>query len=133
MKSLIINWLVALALFLLIISCSDKKGSEKAVPKYLNIDLSSNDWSGMAISYSGYREGQHPDKDIYPSQSEILEDLRIIERKWKIIRTYGADQHGSDILEVISREKINLKVLLGIWLFSEPTRVDDNRIQINKS
>ncbi len=30
----------------------------------------------MAIAYSGYREGQHPDKDIYPSQAEILEDLK---------------------------------------------------------
>ncbi len=33
MKSLIINWLVALAYSYLIISCSDEKGSEKPFQK----------------------------------------------------------------------------------------------------
>ena len=35
----------------------------------------------MAMSYSGFREGQHPDRGdgaVNPSSEEILEDLRIL-------------------------------------------------------
>lgn len=95
-----------------------------------NINLLSDAWPGWAICYSGYREGQHPDSAIYPSQAEVLEDLKILERNWKIIRTYGADQHLIDVLEVIRKENINLKVLLGIWLYGEPERIKDNKNQV---
>ncbi len=35
----------------------------------------------MAIAYSGFREGQHPDRGdgaVNPSRAEILEDLQIL-------------------------------------------------------
>ena len=131
MKKTLIKLFTVFALLLCITSCSaENKTGEKDI-KTAKVDLLAEEWAGMAIAYSGYREGQHPDKDLFPSQSEILEDLLIIEKNWKIIRTYGSDQHASDILEVISREKLNIKVMLGIWLFKEPERVNDNRIQIN--
>jgi exo-beta-1,3-glucanase (GH17 family) len=95
------------------------------------IDLTKQAWYGNAISYSGYREGQNPQKYIYPSQAEVLEDLRILERNWELIRTYGADKHSEDILQVISREKINLKVMLGAWLDGEPGNEAANSQQIN--
>lgn len=88
---------------------------------YSEINFRQQIWNGPAICYSGYRAGQNPDLGIYPSQGQILEDLRILERHWKVIRTYGADQHSKDILEVIRRERVGLKVMLGIWLKAEPS------------
>lgn len=83
---------------------------------------------GNALCYSGYRLGQTPKTATYPSQAQVLEDLRIIERNWKLIRVYGSDRHSEDALEVIRREKVGLKVLLGIWLDGKLEA--DNAVQI---
>ncbi len=89
-----------------------------------------NEHPGWAIAYSGYREGDNPQKKIYPTKAEILEDFNILKQNWKIIRTYGADQHLIDVLEVIKEEKIDLKIMLGIWLDGEPEYVEDNLTQV---
>ena len=103
------------------------KGQKESDTK---IDLTQQQWFGNAICYSGYREGQHPDSSIYPSQAQILEDFKILEKHWTLIRTYGSDQHSKDILEVIRREKIHLRVLLGAWLSAEPGNEVSNAKQI---
>jgi exo-beta-1,3-glucanase (GH17 family) len=87
-------------------------------------------WQGLAIAYSGYREGQSPDTGVHPSQDQVAEDLRILARNWRLIRVYGADRHGEDVLAVIRREKIDLKVMLGIWLGREPGAEQSNTRQI---
>ncbi len=121
-----IRVLVVLTVMLAVITgCGESGQTEK-------IDLLSDNWPGWAIAYSGYREGQNPKEKIFPSQSEVLEDLKIIERNWKIIRTYGADQHAQDVLEVIRREKIDLQVLFGIWLDGEPEYIEDNAEQVRR-
>jgi exo-beta-1,3-glucanase (GH17 family) len=73
-------------------------------------------WYGNAIDYSGYRAGQSPQLDRYPTQAQILQDLTILKKNWKLIRLYGGDQHSQDVLEVIQHKKLGIKVLLGIWL-----------------
>jgi exo-beta-1,3-glucanase (GH17 family) len=95
----------------------------------LAADLTVQKWHGNAIAYSGYRAGQNPQLKRFPTQAQILEDLKILERNWKLIRLYGADQHSQDVLEVIRREKIGLKVLLGIWLDGRPGREGENAEQ----
>jgi len=92
----------------------------------------SDAWPGYAISYSGYRAGQNPQTQTYPTQEQVKEDLKILERNWRLIRLYGSDQHSSDVLEVICREKINIKVMLGIWLDGEPGYETSNQSQIKK-
>ena len=84
------------------------------------IDLTLQKWCGNAICYSGYRAGQHPDKGIYPNQAEVLEDMRILSKHWVLIRTYASGRHSEDVLEVIRREKIPIKVVLGAYLKAEP-------------
>jgi exo-beta-1,3-glucanase (GH17 family) len=96
----------------------------------IKIDLTQQKWFGNAICYSGFREGQHPDFSTYPSQAQILEDFKILEKHWTLIRTYGSDQHSKDILEVIRREKIHLQVMLGVWLGAEPGNEANNAKQI---
>jgi len=94
------------------------------------IDLTQQQWFGNAICYSGYREGQNPDSNKCPSQAQILEDFKILEKHWTLIRTYGSDQHSRDVLEVIRREKIHLRVMLGAWLSAEPGNEANNAKQI---
>ena len=94
------------------------------------IDLSTGKWYGLAICYSGYRAGQSPQTGVYPSQEEISQDLNILQRNWRIIRVYGSDRHSEDILQVIDREHIDLKVMLGIWLDGEPGHEEENAGQI---
>ncbi len=51
----------------------------------------------MAVAYSGFREGQHPDRGdgaVNPSREEILEDLQIlVEHDFRLVRLYGAEKH----------------------------------------
>ena len=96
----------------------------------LAADLTVQQWQGNAICYSGYRAGQSPQLNRYPTQAQILEDLKILERNWKLIRLYGSDQHSEDVLQVIRREKLGLKVMLGIWLDGRPGREGENATQV---
>ncbi len=71
-----------------------------------------------AISYSGYRSGQAPGK-AEPSEAEIREDLKLLSRHWNTIRVYGSGPQSARILEVIHKEKLPLRVMLGVWLHAE--------------
>ncbi|MGP8175940.1 MAG: glycosyl hydrolase family 17 protein [Terracidiphilus sp.] len=93
-------------------------------------DLTVQKWYGNAIDYSGYREGQNPQLLKFPTQLQILEDLKILRRHWKLIRLYGGDQHSQDVLEVIQQNKLGIKVLLGVWLDGKPGKEGENAAQI---
>ncbi|MEJ2523307.1 MAG: glycosyl hydrolase [Gammaproteobacteria bacterium] len=77
----------------------------------------------MAIAYSGYREGQHPDRGdgaIEPSDAQILEDLRIlVAHDFRLIRMYDTGEKTVRTLELIRQHDLPLKMLLGIWLRAE--------------
>ncbi len=94
------------------------------------VDLLGREWQGNAIAYSGYRTGQSPKTDVRPSQEQVEEDLRILARNWRLIRVYSPDRHGEDVLEIIRRENLDLRVMLGIWLDREPGYEPDNAEQI---
>ncbi len=109
---------------MLLTACTDPK------PAYKTYDLTQQKWYGRCISYSGYRAGQHPDKELFPTREQVLEDLKILEENWVMIRVYGSDQHSEDVLRVIRRENIDLKVMLGIWLDGKPANPNDNEEQL---
>src|SRR5262245_6534862 len=55
-----------------------------------------------AIAYSGYRTGQSPEIQKYPSKQEIAEDLALLVRGgWTWIRLFDASTHAARVLEVI--------------------------------
>jgi exo-beta-1,3-glucanase (GH17 family) len=101
-----------------------------AEPAVVKPDLSVQKWYGNAIDYSGYRAGQSPQLDKFPSQAQILEDLTILKKNWPLIRLYGGDQHSQDVLEVIQRHHLGIKVLLGIWLDGHPDQQGKNASQM---
>jgi len=74
--------------------------------------------SGNAICYSGFREGQEPGGKT-PDYEEIREDLQILQRHWKYLRLYDCDEHSETVLEVITKEKLAFKVMLGAYILAE--------------
>ena len=76
-----------------------------------------------AVAYSGFREGQHPDRGdgaVIPSKEEILEDLEILtEHGFFLIRLYDSQENSRDVLEVIRDHGLPTKVMLGAWLKAE--------------
>lgn len=79
---------------------------------------------GNAICYSGYRQGQSPLDEIYPSYAEVVEDLKILGRHWRYLRIYDCSQHADLVLEAIRREHLDFKVMLGVDLGAETQSPD---------
>jgi exo-beta-1,3-glucanase (GH17 family) len=77
----------------------------------------------MAVAYSGFREGQHPDRGegaVNPSEADILEDLEILlAHGFNLIRLYDSNDNSRSTLELIQRHDLPIKVLLGAWLEAE--------------
>jgi exo-beta-1,3-glucanase (GH17 family) len=74
---------------------------------------------GRGICYSGYRTGQSPRTGVFPTHEEIAEDLRILAGNWDYLRLYDASTHAERVLEVIDRESMEFKVMLGVDLAAE--------------
>ncbi|MBT8131019.1 MAG: hypothetical protein KJO35_02025, partial [Gammaproteobacteria bacterium] len=77
----------------------------------------------MAVAYSGFREGQHPDRGdgaVNPSRDEVLEDLKIlVDYNFGLIRLYDAGVNSRMTLELIREHQLPIKVTQGIWLSAE--------------
>ncbi|MCH8558649.1 MAG: glycosyl hydrolase [Balneolia bacterium] len=71
-----------------------------------------------AICYSGFREGQQPGGP-YPSYEQVKEDLLIMQPHWKYLRMYDCDQHALTVLDVIKKEKLGFKLLMGAYIEAE--------------
>ena len=86
------------------------------------------DGEHWALSYSGFRKGQHPDRGDgakNPTEAQIIEDLNIlIDEGFKLVRMYDCDTNTQMTLEVIRKHNFPMKVLLGIWLDAEISNHD---------
>lgn len=67
-----------------------------------------------AICYSGYRNGQSPITQTYPSDTEVLEDLVLLSKHFDYIRMYDISKHAESVLRVITEHHLPLKVMLGV-------------------
>ncbi len=91
----------------------------------------SGKWIGNGISYSAYRDGEGPDQGSLTSKENILEDLRLISKRWNLIRMYGAGQQSQQVLEVIRDNNLPLRVLQGAWISGHYSR-QQNTDQVTK-
>ena len=109
------------AIIALAFAVSSNASSEAKVLKQSTEDLLAGEV--MAVAYSGFREGQHPDRGdgaVNPSAEEILEDLQILlAHDFQLIRMYDSRGNTRDTLEVIRQNDLPIKVVLGIWLDAE--------------
>jgi exo-beta-1,3-glucanase (GH17 family) len=74
---------------------------------------------GNAICYSGYREGQDPNRKLFPSVDEIREDLHILAKHWHLLRLYDCSLHAERVLQVIREDGLPFQVMLGAYLGAE--------------
>ncbi len=124
--------IVSLLLVLVIIGCSSPINQSTIAEKKSGEDLGQIKQSesdllagvSKAVCYSGFREGQHPDRGegaVNPSYEETLEDLKILSRNsnFSLIRLYDSGENSQTVLKVIKENNINIKVLLGVWLKAE--------------
>jgi exo-beta-1,3-glucanase (GH17 family) len=74
----------------------------------------------MALAYSGFRAGQHPDRGdgaVNPSTAQISEDLDIMaEHGFGLLRLYDSGENSQQVLQLIRERNLPIKVLLGVWL-----------------
>ena len=75
--------------------------------------------AGRAICYSGYRQGQSPGEQRYPSLDQIREDLLLLLPHWRLLRLYDCSVHAERLLEVIRRDGLDVRVMLGAYLGPE--------------
>ena len=68
---------------------------------------------GRAVCYSGYRRGQSPVTEVYPSADEVRDDLRLLAPGWDYLRLYDCSRHAELVLEAIRSEGLPLRVMLG--------------------
>lgn len=79
---------------------------------------------GRAICYSGYRQDQNPRTGDFPSHAEVAEDLLILAKHWQYLRLYDSSTHAEIVLEVIDREGLDFKVMLGLDFGAEVSNPD---------
>jgi len=80
--------------------------------------------TATAVSYSGFRTGQHPDRGkgaVNPSYEEVIEDLKILSRNsnFKLIRMYDCGPNSEMVIKAIAENQFDIKVMLGMWLDAE--------------
>lgn len=92
-------------------------------------------WTRKAISYSGFRAGQSPSSGLLPSHEEIVEDLKLlVSEGFGLIRVYGSIGHGSQVVELIDRHQLDLKVQLGAYVKgSDAENHDANMLELLKA
>jgi exo-beta-1,3-glucanase (GH17 family) len=109
-----------LLLILLLVCCSNLAGAETGFRQPSEALI---EGQVMAVAYSGFREGQHPDRGdgaVNPSRDEILEDLKIlVDGGFRLIRLYDSGENSRTTLELIREHDFPIKVLQGIWLSAE--------------
>lgn len=69
---------------------------------------------GRAICYSGYRKNQSPITKIYPTDDEVLEDLRLLEPHFDYLRMYDPYHHVQSVCRVIEKHHLKLQVMVGV-------------------
>ncbi len=73
-------------------------------------------WRGPipGVSFSPYREGQDPIREIHPTRAQLEADLDLLRPHVRAVRTYTA-LDGFDVVPALARER-GLDVVAGAWL-----------------
>ncbi len=75
-------------------------------------------WIGRAVCYGPHRDGQSPTGD-QPTPEQVLEDLQIMGRHWKMLRMYSSQGSTEVVLELIREHDLDMKVVVGAWIGTE--------------
>ena len=71
----------------------------------------------LGVAYSGYRTGEDPRAQTYPTEDEIRADLALLlKRGYSLLRLFDSSQHAERVLKVIRADGLDVKVQLGVWI-----------------
>ena len=103
---------------------SARASASEAKPDMAQPESALLDGQVFGVCYSGFRKGQHPDRGegaVNPTESEILEDLQILERDtpFRLLRLYDSQTNSQMVLRVIRQHDLPYRVVLGAWLDAE--------------
>ena len=87
-----------------------------------------------AIAYSGYRTGQSPETQTYPSDAEIKSDLELlIQGGWTFLRLFDCSPFAASVMRVIQANSFDIKLMSGVWLAGDKAGFDAlNQTQITQ-
>lgn len=119
----------ALLILMLVCGCGGGQRSQQVFNKKATKvrpfePVSGERWLGNAISYGPHRDGQRPG-GASPTAAEVREDLLLMLPHWNLLRVYGASEVTETILEVIRADKLDMKVMVGVWVAVEESRPAD--------
>ncbi|WP_157641897.1 glycosyltransferase family 2 protein [Burkholderia ubonensis] len=99
------------ALFL----CAASAAAVLSVWIWLQSPQTAPDWDGKlaGVTYSGYRPGQDPQKARYPSDAQVREDMGILSRHTRRLRTYSSNE-GPNTAAIAG--EFGMDVTAGAWL-----------------
>lgn len=83
---------------------------------YFNRPMKAPDWPDVVsgYSFSPFRYGQDPTKNIYPSEQEIRADIELLSKQTDRLRTYAVRGTLGDIPHIAN--EFGMSVTLGIWI-----------------
>ena len=121
-----VSTLLAFLLVLIICGCGDSTDSTGFSVRAFQ-PFSGDNWIGNAISYGPHRDGQRPGGPD-PTADQIREDMRLMLTHWNLLRVYGAIGASETVLEVIQEEKLDMKVMLGVWIAQDGEEANQKEI-----
>ena len=96
-------------------AASSFENQAKATLTAIQTAIPTGQLKGMA--YGPFREGQSPEQGIYPTLSEVRQDMPLLKLVSNGIRTYGC-RHLEAV--ITATREISLPLTLGIWLSGNP-------------
>jgi exo-beta-1,3-glucanase (GH17 family) len=83
-------------------------------------------WTGNGIGYGPHRAGQTPDGGPQPTRAQLLEDLRLMQRHWSMLRMYASTGAAETVAELIRAERLPLRLVVGAWIAPEDPQAPDS-------
>ncbi len=96
-------------------AASNFENQDKATLTATQTAMPTEQFKGMA--YGPFREGQSPEQGIYPTLSQVRQDMPLLKLVSNGIRTYGC-QHLETV--ITATREISLPLTLGVWLSGNP-------------
>jgi exo-beta-1,3-glucanase (GH17 family) len=118
---------VAMAAWLLVGAGPAPPGRSVPVPSTLTVRSLRVDALRAGIAYGPHRDGQRPGERP-PSREQVREDLRLIAKRWPLIRLYGSAEVAPTVLDVIHEQRLDIGVLLGVSIVAEDRRDSSGRV-----